>query len=150
VKLRRRARIVALQALFEIDSVGHHPEIVLQERLAETPLPENGQKFARLLVRGVITHLKELDALISKYAPAWPLDQMPIIDRNILRLALFELGYVESTPFKVAIDEAVELAKIFGSDSSPRFVNGVLGSIVSNETHFLASKRKKKKEGEER
>lgn len=142
VSARRKARILALQALFEIDIVGHHPEEVLQDRLASEELSESVQDFTRQLVLGVLTNIKELDSLISKYAPAWPVDQMPVIDRNILRIALFELGYVESTPPKVAIDEAVELAKIFGSDSSYRFVNGVLGSVFAKEPGFVNKVRK--------
>lgn len=143
VSIRRKARTVALQALFEIDIVGHHPEVVLRERLAEDPLPREGEEFTRLLVMGVLSHLRELDSIIGKYAPAWPVEQMSIIDRNILRMAIFELGYVDSTPPKVAINEAVELAKAFGSDSSYRFVNGVLGSVLANEPGLLKGKGKR-------
>jgi len=131
VKVRRRARIVALQALFEIDCAHHDPETVLNQRLAETPLPPGGSDFARKLVQGVLQHQAQLDELIQKNAPEWPIDQIAIIDRNILRMAIFEFAIDGDTPVKVAINEAVELAKLFGSDSSRRFVNGVLGSIVS-------------------
>ncbi len=130
MKVRRRARIVALQALFETDSVGHPPDVVLQHRLEETPLPDAGVDFARALVFGVLEHRKQLDAFIQKNAPQWPIEQMAIIDRNILRIALFELYVDRTTPMKVVINEAVELAKMFGSESSHRFVNGVLGSFV--------------------
>jgi len=130
VKVRRRARIVALQALFETDSVGHPPDVVLQHRLEETPLPDAGVDFARALVFGVLEHRKQLDAFIQKNAPQWPIEQMATIDRNILRIALFELYVDRTTPMKVVINEAVELAKMFGSESSHRFVNGVLGSFV--------------------
>ncbi len=147
---RRKARVLALQALFEIDLVGHRPDEVLQARLEEENAPEETREFARQLVWGVLTHIKELDALISKYAPAWPVSQMPVIDRNILRIALYELGYVGSTPPKVAIDEAVELAKIFGRDSSYRFVNGVLGSVLSNEHSFVYRNRRKSRKGRRR
>ncbi len=130
MKVRRRARIVALQALFETDSVGHPPDIVLQHRLEETPLPDAGVDFARALVFGVLEHRRQLDAFIQKNAPQWPVEQMATIDRNILRIALFELYIDRTTPMKVVINEAVELAKMFGSESSHRFVNGVLGSFV--------------------
>jgi len=138
MKLRRRARIVALQALYEIDSAGHKPGFVLQERLTETPLPERGATFARHLVTGVLKHRPFLDKLIQRYAPEWPVDQMAVIDRNILRIAIFELVVDKGTPVKVAINEAVELAKLFGSDSSPRFVNGVLGSLVEQGVHRMS------------
>lgn len=131
MKVRRRARIVALQALFEIDIAHHAPDMVLQQRLAHKPLPEAGRDFARDLVQGVMAHQAELDALIQNNAPEWPLDQVAVIDRNILRMALFEFAIEGNTPVKVAINEAVELAKLFGSESSGRFVNGVLGTIVS-------------------
>jgi N utilization substance protein B len=131
VKIRHRARIVALQALFEIDSTTHVPEVVLQQRLEETPLPDDGVDFARTLVFGVLEHRDRLDTVIRANAPEWPLDQMATIDRNLLRMALLEMGVLGSTPVKVAINEAVELAKLFGSDSSRRFVNGVLGSFVA-------------------
>jgi N utilization substance protein B len=131
VKVRHRARIVALQALFEIDIAHHDPEVILQQRFAVKPLPEAGRDFACKLVQGIIEHQAELDALIQDNAPEWPLDQVAIIDRNILRMAIFEFVIEANTPVKVAINEAVELAKLFGSDSSGRFVNGVLGTIVS-------------------
>jgi N utilization substance protein B len=135
VKIRSRARMVALQALFEIDCVGHDADVVLDYRLADSTLPPNGQSFIRVLVRGVLSRLENLDRLIAKYAPEWPVDQMSVIDRNILRIAIYEIGISENTPVKVAINEAVELAKIFGSGSSRRFVNGVLGSLVAEEGH---------------
>lgn len=131
MKVRRRARIAALQALFETDTVNHPADVVLQQRLEDTPLPDAGVDFARLLVAGVMEHKAILDEFIHKNAPQWPVDQMATIDRNVLRIALFELYIERSTPVKVAINEAVELAKTFGSDSSHRFVNGVLGSFVS-------------------
>ena len=131
MKIRRRARILALQALFEIDSTTHPPEVVLQQRLEDTPLPDEGVEFARALVFGVLRHRASLDAIIRANATEWPLDQMATVDRNVLRIALLEMGLLCSTPVKVAINEAVELAKLFGSDGSRRFVNGVLGSFVA-------------------
>ena len=89
-------------------------------------------EFADRLHHGVNEHRQGLDGLIGRFAPAWPVTQLPIVDRNILRIAIFELLHNPATPPKAAIDEAVELAKVFGSDSSARFVNGVLGSVMSS------------------
>jgi len=131
IQQRRLARRLAVQALFEIDSVGHLPGSVVDERLSYGFPGEQGATYLRWLVSGVMNHLDTLNLLIVKYAPEWPVDQLAIIDRNILRLAFFEIGAQDSdTPPKVVINEAVELAKVFGSDSSPRFVNGVLGSAL--------------------
>lgn len=136
IKQRRLARCLALQALFEIDCVAHAPGAVVDGRLADEQVAEignfdQGAPFLRWLVSGVVKHKIDLDATIQKYAPDWPVDQLAIIDRNILRLALFEIGCREAdTPPKVVINEAVELGKTFGSDSAPRFVNGVLGSAL--------------------
>jgi len=130
--------MTALQALFEIDIARHNPEIVVEQRLDYASLPEGGAAFVRQLVFGVLMHRPELDRIIGHYAPQWPVEQLAVIDRNILRMALFEIG-VADTPIKVAINEAVELAKIFGSDSSPRFVNGVLGSAVAQRQQWAKS-----------
>ena len=131
IKQRQQARRLALQVLFEVDSVGHQPGVVLENRLAYNQPGEQGIAFLRWLVSGVVRHMEQLNTLIFKYAPEWPIDQLAIVDRNILRLALFEIGSQESdAPPKVVINEAVELAKTFGSESSPRFVNGVLGSAL--------------------
>jgi N utilization substance protein B len=131
VKVRRRARILALQALYEIDTTQHPPGAVLDQRLAEDPLPEEGEAFVRELITGVLKHKVELDEMIQRYAPEWPVDQMAVIDRNVLRIAIYEFYISRLTPIKVAINEAVELAKLFGSDSAPRFVNGVLGAVAA-------------------
>ena len=133
MKIRHEARIVALQALFEMDCVGHQSAAALEQRLVEMPLPEQGIQFARELVQGVTADIAKLDRLIERYAPEWPVEQIAIIDRNILRIAIYEVLECDGTPLKVAINEAVELAKQFGSDSSGRFVNGVLGSLVAKE-----------------
>ncbi len=131
MKPRQRARVLALQALFEIDSVGHDPNEVVQRRLATDPLPSSAAQLMQSLVYGVLDRQEELDALIARHAPDWPVEQLPIVDRNILRMAIWELIAPESdTPVRVAINEAVELAKLFGSESSPRFINGVLGAVV--------------------
>ncbi len=132
---RRAARTVALQVLFEVDSTGHQPEEVLSRRVAEDALGSDAVQYARALVGGVLQHVAAIDSLIQKAAPAWPFSQMARIDRNIIRIALYEtLFSPEKVPFKVAVNEAVELAKLFGSDSSSRFVNGVVGRVVSEET----------------
>lgn len=130
MKIRRQARAIVLQALFEIDSAGHDPMRVLNYLVENESLPEEGAAFARLLVKGVVEHRPQLDAIISKHAPEFPVDQLAIVDRNILRIALFELQHNDDVPVKVAINEAVELAKVFGSDTAPRFVNGVLGAFL--------------------
>ena len=128
---RRKARILALQVLYEADSVGHEAELAMSRLLASERLAEESSAFARELVGGVIHSKEEIDQNIRHFAPAWPIEQIPTVDRNILRLAIFEILLDKKVPVKVAINEAVELAKRFGSDSSPRFVNGVLGSVSS-------------------
>jgi transcription antitermination protein NusB len=115
---RRKARALALQALYEVDAAGHNPEDVLTNQLGENHLSEDNTAFLRKLVSGVVLQKTKLDESIRRFAPAWPLEQMPIIDRNILRLAIFELLFDNSTPVKVAINEAIELAKAFGGDNS--------------------------------
>jgi len=126
---RRKARAIAFQALYEVDSVGHDMEKALSHLLADGRLSEENATFARELVSGVIQNKQEIDQHIEKFAPAWPVNQISIVDRNILRLAIFEILLDNRVPVKAGINEAVELAKTFGSDSSPKFVNGVLGSI---------------------
>jgi N utilization substance protein B len=130
MKPRTRARSIALQALYEIDLTGHPPELVIAERLSESPMEDNLGDFARNIVLGIIPIIHELDQIIARHAPEWPLDQVAIIDRNIMRIALWEIAVSNQTPLKVAINEAVELGKMYGSDSTPRFVNGVLGSLA--------------------
>lgn len=133
MKPRTRARALALQVLYEIDMVNHPPAEVFKARLEETPLSGDLSEFARRIIFGVLTLTKDLDQLIAKYAPEWPFDQVAAIDRNILRIACWELAVHNDTPVKVAINEAVELAKLYGSDSAPRFVNGVLGSLADHQ-----------------
>ena len=128
--IRRQARIAALQALYGLDCTKHKVEEALARLRAGETLAQEALSFSEELVKGVLQNKSELDALIKKFAPAFPPEQMSIVDRNILRLAIFEILFNDKTPFKVAINEAVELAKAFGSDSSPRLINGVLGSIT--------------------
>jgi transcription antitermination protein NusB len=137
VRARHQARIVALQALYEIDCAEHAPEIVLDQRISANRLPQSTKDFCRHLVHGVLTYQETLDTFIHQHAPEWPLEQMAYIDRNILRMAIFEFAIDEQkTPVKVAINEAVELAKAFGSDSAPRFINGVLGALVEHKQNI--------------
>ena len=132
MKPRTRARALALQVLYEVDIANHVPGEVFQARLEETPLSDELSEFARQIIFGILPIAHELDQRIAKYAPEGPLDQIAAIDRNILRMALWEFGVFHETPIKVAINEAVELAKQYGSDSAPRFVNGVLGSLAEH------------------
>lgn len=146
MKSRTKARFVALQVLYEIDMTGHPPGIVIEERLQDETLEHNLSDFVREIVQGVLPIAEKLDLVIAQHAPEWPMDQVAVIDRNILRIALWEFAVKECTPTKVAINEAVELAKLVGSDSTPRFVNGVLGSLSSRQndvkTLLLAAVKK--------
>ena len=127
--LRRKARVIALQVLYEVDSVGHDLERAMAPLLADGRLNGDNAVFARHLASGVLESKDKIDEHIKKFATAWPLEQISVVDRNILRLAIFEILLDNSVPIRVAINEAVELAKLFGSDNSPKFVNGVLGSV---------------------
>jgi len=126
---RRKARILALQALYEMDSVGREPEPLIERTVAEAGLTDENSVFVRELIGGTLKNREAIDREIHTLAPAWPLDQLALIDRNILRLAIFEILYDNKVPVKVAVNEAVELAKTFGSDSSAKFINGVLGAV---------------------
>ncbi len=131
---RRKARALALQALYEIDSVGHKVEEVTAYLLAGSTLSQENLAFARELIIGVSSNRGKIDEQIRNFAPAWPISQLSVVDRNILRLAIFEILFDNKVPIKVAINEAVELAKRFGSDNSAKFVNGVLGSVSAIAT----------------
>jgi N utilization substance protein B len=128
---RRQSRTAALQSLFAADVRGIWNDPPLEWLDEDEDLPRNSIPFAQELLGGVSKSRLGLDNVIIRYAPAWPVSQLSVIDRNILRIALFELIYTPGTPRKTAINEAVELAKIFGSESSTRFINGVLGSAMS-------------------
>jgi len=129
--LRRKARVTALQILYELDCTEHGAKEALARLATEKALPQEALSFSEELIQGVLQNKFKLDDIIRRFAPAFPIEQMSVIDRNILRLAIFEILFDKNTPIKVAINEAVELAKAFGSDSSPRLINGVLGSIVT-------------------
>jgi N utilization substance protein B len=136
MKPRTRARGTALQILYEIDLVSHPMEDTIKNRLSAVELPDRLADFVVQIVRGVWPITDQLDQFIAEHAPDWPLDQVAIIDRNILRIALWEFAVDEETPVKVAINEAVELAKRYGSESSARFVNGVLGSLAARHNEL--------------
>src|SRR4030066_1307698 len=126
---RRKARILALQALYEVDSVARRPEAAIDRLLTEAGLSPEVSEFSRGLVSGTVEKMDEIDLTIQKYAPAYPVEQLAIIDRNVLRLAIFEILFDNKVPVKVVVNEAVELAKTFGAGSSAKFINGVLGSV---------------------
>jgi N utilization substance protein B len=138
---RRLGRALAFQALYEMDQ-GHHAPTQVLERLAQTfdeatdsPYPRevlsDANQYARVLVGGVLSHRGAIDGVIQERAPLWPLAQMSAVDRNVLRIGLYESLYGNATvPLRTAINEAVELAKLFGSETSAKFVNGVLGRAV--------------------
>jgi N utilization substance protein B len=126
---RRRARVAALQALYEADMSHHEPIQALQRISEDDGLTEAQKNFARELVEGVLEQRVAIDDVIAQAAPQWPVDQLSAIDRNILRLAIREILMNNGAPIRAAINEAVELAKSFGSDNSAKFVNGVLGSV---------------------
>lgn len=126
---RRGSRKLALDVLYEQELRALPTGEVLQ-RYSGNP----GFQFAAELVKGVAEHATELDELISSHAKDWKIDRMPVIDRNLLRMALFEMLYLEDVPAPVAINEAVELAKIYSTEDSSRFVNGLLGTISAELT----------------
>lgn len=120
-----------MQILYELDASHHTADASLTARVEAGGLSEEARSFALELVEGVLDRRGEIDGLISTFAPTWPVQQLASIDRNVLRVAIFEIISEGHTPPKVAINEAVELAKAFGSETSPKFVNGVLGSVLA-------------------
>ncbi len=133
VNQRHRARIAAMQALYEADITGHDIDQVITQRAGDEMLPPDAAEFFDAMVRGVWGYRALLDDMIEKAAPHWPIYQMPPIDKAILRMAIWELrlNKNEPAPPKAVINEAVELAKHYGSENSPRFINGVLGSVMN-------------------
>jgi N utilization substance protein B len=138
IGVRRKARTIALQTLYEVDCSAHQPNETLARLLQEKTLPDEAADFTRSLVSGVLKNKKNIDDIIQMFAPAFPVEQVAPIDRNILRLAIFEVLFDNRVPVKAAINEAIELAKSFGSDTSQKFVNGVLGSVT---TVYLQGKK---------
>lgn len=126
---RHRARLQALQMLYQREVTGEDISAILS---AGTYSTEDGEpdEFSRQLATGVETHLGEIDEVIGRTSEHWTVMRMPLVDRNILRIATYELTYDEDVPPSVAINEAVELAKVYGGDDSSKFVNGVLGRIA--------------------
>ena len=138
VSTRRDTRILSLQILCEVDTVNHDVEIVLSQIRHNNEMSSKDDQFVCKLVNNVLENLQQLDNMIITYASSWPINQMPVVDRNLLRMAIGEIEWVSSTPNKVVINEAVEIAKIFGSERSPSFVNGVLGSFLTEKCGFKA------------
>ncbi len=135
ITVRSLARRVTLQVLYELDCTDHLPEQVIEARLRaqnpENETPDRGAaRYVRLIVYGVLKHRASIDRVIQHFAPEWPLEQVAVIDRNILRIALYEFAVSQSVPVNVAIDEAVALAQMFGADGATAFVNGVLGQAA--------------------
>ena len=129
--VRRNARRALLQVLYEVDASGHALDGSLHWVLEQAHLGKESDAFVHQLAHQVLAYRKELDEEIHRHAPIWPVEQLPVVDRNILRIAIYELKHSEETPPRVAINEAVELAKHFGGEGSPRFVNGVLGALMA-------------------
>jgi len=132
MKSRTRARSIALQVLYEVDLSRHEPGIILADRFTRLKMDDSLIKFISQIVSGVIEYKVILDEFIADFAPEWPLDQVAVVDRNLLRIALWEIAVYQKTPVKVVINEIVELAKHYGSEGSGRFVNGVLGGFIEN------------------
>ena len=125
-------RHIALQVLYEVDSADHPVGEVLTGHLSWHQLSPKAAEYLRILVSTILKQYREIDQVIQKAAPEWPLSQLALIDRNVLRIAICEFAILTRTPMKVAIDEAVQLAKIFGAEGSSRFVNGVLGTLADD------------------
>lgn len=132
---RRRAREIALQVLFQVDLVNAETDRALNYMLAEFTVPDKMAVFIRSLVNGTLEHQSEIDNSIKQYAIEWDLTRMANVDRNILRLALYEILY-GGTPLNVAINEALELAKTFSHEEAPRFINGILGKIARETKEY--------------
>jgi transcription antitermination protein NusB len=147
---RHLARTIAVQTLYQWDFNDKKENVLkLMKQNNGFFAPEfDDAGFTKHLIEGVIKNQSDIDKLITKFAPDWPIDQITIVDRNVLRLGTFELKYDETIPSKVAINEAIELAKTFGGESSGKFVNGVLGAIYKELGEKEADKPKKKEEKE--
>lgn len=126
---RHKGRTVALQALFELDAVGHPAAAAVDASIENLRAKEDVREFALELVQGVADNRERIDQVIRDTAPAFPIDQIAAIDRNILRLAIYEILIDNKVPMRAAINEAIELAKEYGGENSPKFINGVLGSV---------------------
>ncbi len=140
---RTIARRIALQALYEIDAA-HHPagRVIATHLQVQDPSPKVA-RYVRELVIGVLEHIKTIDAAILAHAPEFPVSVLAIIDRNILRIAIYEFAIQAQTPVSVACNEAVELAKMFGADGASSFINGVLGAITRDEVWLVQTREDK-------
>ena len=130
--MRRKARRALLQVLYEVDTSSHSLEESLGWVTEQAHLDKNGSSFIRHLAEEVIAQRDNLDIEIQRYAQSWPVEQLSPVDRNILRIAIYEVKRGQEVPLQVAINEAVELAKRFGGEGSPRFINGVLGAVAES------------------
>jgi transcription antitermination protein NusB len=144
---RHLSRIIIVQALYEWDFRRDSDVEAIARRGIDTFANEVDEDFVVQTVKGVVAQSDELDKLISEYAPEWPLEQIAVIDKTLLRASVYELIYIEGTPPKVVINEAVELSKMFGGEGSAKFINGVLGSIY--RTHPKFEEDRKTAEAEE-
>lgn len=129
---RHLLRTIVMQTLYEWDFNGQQTEKIdeyIKHNMTEFAPEEKDPSYVEKTVKGVIKNLAEIDNLIQKTAPQWPIHQITLVDRNILRLGIYEMKYAQDIPPKVAINEAIEIAKTFGGRSSGKFVNGVLGTI---------------------
>ena len=133
---RHLSRTIAMQSLYEWDFRRKEHPWEIAKRIVVNVEPDADKDFIQDLLSGCVDNIDTLDAMIGEAAPEWPIDQISVIDKTILRLALYELLKREDVPPKVAINEAVELGKLYGSDSTPRFVNGVLGSLVNQYDQY--------------
>lgn len=132
---RHLARTIAMQTLFSWDFNGKKDadlNNLIELNFKQFAPKFNDHGFVKSIIEGVIKNQAEIDGYIIKYAIEWPLDQITIVDRNVLRIGVYELVFDPDIPSKVAINEAIEIAKAFGGESSGRFINGVLGSIYSD------------------
>ena len=127
---RSKAREIAMQVMFEKDTSSHPIQRSLKLRIQAKDVCQESEIYATKLLNIINENIQQIDDLISKFAPSWPLDQMPSVDRNVLRIAIAEIIRKSDTPPKVAINEAVDLGRVFGTEKSPKFINGVLGSLI--------------------
>lgn len=130
---RSIARRIAVQIMYEVDSADHPVGEVLSNQLSYHQPPTKSSKYVTELINGILEHYRKIDRIIRHFAPEFPLSQVALVDRNVLRIAIYELAIDKRAPERVVIDEAVELAKLYGAEGTPRFVNGVLGAVVSEK-----------------
>lgn len=146
---RHLARTIAMQTLFSWDFNGKQEQNLnnlIEQNFKQFAPKFNDYGFVKCIINGVIKHEVEIDNYITKYATEWPLDQITIVDRNILRIGVYELIFDQNMPAKVAINEAIEIAKTFGGESSGKFVNGVLGAIYKDAAETVKKTAKPRSE----